>query len=94
MKFYDNEIPTKLIKHLPLLFNMPDKLMAEIVYETNTLEERERSIFFHCLFFYITKKYQLKSYAEFVKKMNKNTDDKMADFIEEIVRRIITKNAE
>jgi hypothetical protein len=93
MKFYDMEVPTSLVNKLPILFNMPEELLADIVYLTNTVEERETSIFVHCLFFYISKKYKLKSFDAFINKMEQNSDNHMADFIEEITRRMLMEKA-
>jgi hypothetical protein len=87
MKLFEMEIPSGLINELPILFNMPDTLMAEIVYETDTLEERNKSIFGHCLFFYITKEYELQSFDELVEAMQQNTDEKLVRFLNEITKR-------
>jgi hypothetical protein len=91
MNIENIEIPSQLIMELPSLFDMPSEILAEIVYDTNTVEERSQAIFGNCLMFYITKKYKLKSLDEFVYEMQINTDKNLADFFNEITKRMIKK---
>jgi hypothetical protein len=71
---------------------MPDEILAEIIYETDTIEERENCIFTSCFFFYISKKYKLKSSNEVEDIINQNIDDSFSDFLVEIAKRIIEKD--
>jgi hypothetical protein len=91
MNILDIEIPSSVMPELAILFEMPPELMAEIVYNTETVEERNITIFSHCLMFYITKKYKLKSFDEFVDQMQENTDKNLTDFFAESTKRMEKK---
>jgi hypothetical protein len=91
MKILNTEIPAGVIKQLPTLFNMPNEIMAKIIYETETVDERNLQIFIHCVMFYVSKKYKLKSLDEFENIMKQNQESEFVDFIEEIIRRMERK---
>jgi hypothetical protein len=89
MNLFDIEMPTDGAEMLAKLFNMPPEIRYEIILDTDTIKERNKSIIMHCFMFYITKKYKLYSIDDFTSFLDKGNPQKIFDsFFDEANKRM------
>jgi len=65
MKIINIEIPTQVANLSSILFNIPIEVMAKIIIDTETVEERNDAIIMNCFMMFILKTYKIKTFDDF-----------------------------
>ena len=65
MKIINIEIPTQVANLSSILFNIPIEVMAKIIIDTETVEERNDAIIMNCFMMFILKTYKIKTFDYF-----------------------------